>query len=1091
MINSTRCCASLLILTLATLCPAQPTMELAGEWRFALDGEDMGVAEKFFARTLSDKITLPGTLSAQGYGEPPSFQTKWTGDGWRYPKLFKEFQSSENFKFPFFLQPPRTYVGAAWYQRDVQIPADWQNKRLLLHLERPHWQTTVWLDEKKIGSMDSLGVPHEFDLGSDIFPGKHTLTIRIDNRLNINVGPLSHSVTDHTQGNWNGIVGTIQLRATTRAFIDDVRVQPDVNNKLVRMDVTVGGKAEGKVAVRLVPSGPNPDAAGTEPVTATVSDGRATLAINLGARGQLWDEFTPHVYEAEVILESSEGRDVRRVLFGLREVGTQERRITLNGRKIFLRGTLECCIFPLTGHPPTDYKSWERIIRICKSHGLNHIRFHSWCPPKAAFEAADRLGFYFQVECSSWANQGAQIGSGTLLDAWIQAEAERMVKAYGNHPSFLMMCYGNEPAGPNHKKWLQDFVAKWKKTDPRRLYTTGAGWPVMSGSDFHSSPNPRIQGWGEGLKSIINARPPSTDFDWSAFVNKHADAPVISHEIGQWCVYPNFEEIPKYTGYFKAKNFEIFRELGKKSGIGDQARDMLMASGKLQVLAYKHDIEAALRTPDFGGFQLLDLHDFPGQGTALVGVLDAFWDSKGYISPGEFQRFCGPVVPLARMKKLILTTDETLEADLEVAQFGPSSLKQSTPTWKLNNANGVELTKGQMPPRDLSSGDLHKLGAVSVPMKDVKAPAHLILQVEVSGAVNSWDLFVYPAMLDTKPRADVLVTRVLDAAALAALKAGGKVLWLPQPSLVRPDPEHGPVKLGFSPIFWNTAWTNWQPPHTLGILCDPGHPALAGFPTQFHANWQWWEIVTGGTPFILTEHRDQKPIVQVIDDWVTSRKLALVFEASVTGGKLLACSANLGGDLERRSAARQFLRSLLDYAASDAFAPRSTMTLDQLRALVRDPSPTEAMGARILRANSQADGYAPVNLLDGDPKTLWHTAWGEKAPGFPHEVVIELSLRPQITRLRCTPRQDNNRNGLIREYAVYASDDPQSWGEPIAKGSFERNFSPKVITLAKPTESKYIRFVALSGFDAQPFASLAELEFLMPAPPRNDTPHAR
>ena len=353
-------------------------------------------------------------------------------------------------------------------------------------------------------------------------------------------------------------------------------------------------------------------------------------------------------------------------------MGKKDGRLAINGVPIFLRGTLECCIFPLTGYPPTDIDAWRRIVKICKAHGLNHIRFHSWCPPEAAFIAADEAGIYYQVESSAWAsNGGAEIGSGMPLDAWIDVETARMIREYGNHPSFLMMAYGNEPGGPNYKNWLQEWVARWKAKDARRFWTTAAGWPLMPGSDYHNMPEPRIQGWGQGMRSIINAEAPRTDFDWSDHVNVHPDAPFVSHEIGQWCAYPNYGEIPKYTGFFKAKNFEVLQEMAKRNGLLPQAKDFLMASGKLQTLCYKHDIEAAMRTQAFGGFQLLDLHDFPGQGTALVGVLDAFWDSKGYVTADEYARFAGPVVPLARLKKMTWQTNETLEADLQLSTSVP------------------------------------------------------------------------------------------------------------------------------------------------------------------------------------------------------------------------------------------------------------------------------------------------------------------------------------------------------------------------------------------------------------------------------------
>ena len=237
---------------------------------------------------------------------------------------------------------------------------------------------------------------------------------------------------------------------------------------------------------------------------------------------------------------------------------------------------------------------------------------------------------------------------------WLYREAERILKAYGNHPSFMLMPYGNEPGGKKAGAWLAQWVTHWRAADSRRLYTSGSGWPQLPENQFHVTPDPRIQAWGDGLNSRINAKAPETTTDYRDYISQRS-VPVISHEIGQWCVYPNFKEIPKYTGYLKPKNFEIFRDRLQANGLGALAQKFLLASGRLQALCYKEDIESALRTPGMGGFELLDLHDFPGQGTALVGVLDPFWEEKGYITAKEYSRFCNATVPLARLSKRVFT----------------------------------------------------------------------------------------------------------------------------------------------------------------------------------------------------------------------------------------------------------------------------------------------------------------------------------------------------------------------------------------------------------------------------------------------------
>ncbi|MCB1124288.1 MAG: glycoside hydrolase, partial [Verrucomicrobiae bacterium] len=485
-------------------------------------------------------------------------------------------------------------------------------------------KTTVWLDDREIGSDLSLSTPHVYDLGTVEETGRHVLTVQVDNSMVIDIGENSHSVSDHTQGNWNGIVGKIQLEGRSPVWLEDIRIFPDVQSKRIQVKALLrnrtGRQAKGKISLD-VNAGPEIPALKSEPISLnfdTPSDAQeVNLVYSLGENAQLWDEFSPAVYHAQLTLGGEVGgqsfAEESDVTFGLRMVSHDGNQLRINGRKLFLRGTLECAIFPKTGHPPTDVQSWRKVYRAAKAHGLNHLRFHSWCPPEAAFIAADEMGVYLQVEAASWPNQSTTLGDGKPVDTWLEAEAKRILAAYGNHPSFIMMASGNEPGGPNHAAWLTDWVTRRQREDPRRFYTSSSGWPELPVNDYHVTPKPRIQAWGQELDSRINALPPETRTDYRDFMAER-EVPVVAHEIGEWCVYPNFDEIVKYTGYLKPKNFEIFRDWLVQNYMGDQARDFLMASGKLQALCYKEDIESALRTPTMGGFQLLDLHDFPGQG---------------------------------------------------------------------------------------------------------------------------------------------------------------------------------------------------------------------------------------------------------------------------------------------------------------------------------------------------------------------------------------------------------------------------------------------------------------------------------------------
>ncbi|MBE2215301.1 MAG: glycoside hydrolase [Opitutaceae bacterium] len=916
--------------------PASETLPLAGPWRLALDRDDVGLREHWQQRPLDTPIELPGDLAQRGFGDPVAVDTAWIGSLFDRTYFdspdYAPYRQPGNIKVPFWLQPELRYTGVAWYQREIEIPAAWAGRRVVVHLERPHWETRAWLDDRALGRNDSLSTPHEYDLGTAVAPGRHTLTVRVDNRYLVPIGPNSHSISDHTQGNWNGLVGRLELRATAPAWVDDLQVHPRVSSRSARVRGRVGGPAHLPTGarVRLTSS------SGAAIEIGLDAEGRFEAEYHLRPDAALWNEFSPALHTLTATLPNGEARTIT---FGLREIARDGTQFTLNGRRIFLRGTLECAIFPLTGHPPTDVESWRRILKVARAHGLNHLRFHSWCPPEAAFIAGDEEGFYFQIEAASWPNQGAEIGGGHANDAWLISESERILRAYGNHPSFVLMASGNEPHGDNQSRWLAEWVEHLRTLDDRRLYTCSSAWPEIPASDYHVRSEPRIHQWGDHLKSRINAQPPETTTDYRAFIDART-VPVVSHEIGQWCVYPDFDEIARYTGYLKPRNFEIFRDSLAEHGMADQARAFLHASGKLQALCYKEEIESALRTPGMAGFQLLDLHDFPGQGTALVGVLNAFWEEKGYITAAEYHRFAGPTVPLARLARRVFTADETLEAGIEVTHFGATPLTGAQATWRLTTAAGTVVASGALPARDVPIGSAIALGRISVPLSGLPIPAPAACRLEVAlpgpDAVNSWDVWIYPATVEPSVPSMLIQANALDDATLAALEAGATVFLSIPPDRVAPDPRRGKIALGFSSIFWNTAWTNQQAPHTLGILCDPAHPALAAFPTESHSNWQWWYPVMRAGAMILDDMpRDLRPIVQVIDDWFTNRRLALVFEARVGRGRLLVSSIDLVGASD--PVCRQLHASLLTYAASESFRPEVEVQPAALRALTAQP----------------------------------------------------------------------------------------------------------------------------------------------------------
>ena len=743
------------------------------------------------------------------------------------------------------------------------IPEAWRGQRITLLLERTKF-TSVWVDEIAFESQDSLATPQVRDLSAALTPGRHRLTILVDNnpkRWPINGG---HQLSNHTQGNWNGILGRIELQATEPVWIEEVQVYPNVAAKSARLRVTVGNTTQRSGRGALTAEH------GTSRRTVEISwdekGAAADIELPLGADAKTWDEFAPNLEEIAVTLETAPAaRQTTRVRFGLCEFRTRGTQFVVNGRTTFLRGKHDACVFPLTGRPPMDLAGWERVFTIAKDYGINHYRFHSWCPPEAAFEAADRLGIYLQPELP---NFGGDISKQPEAAQFTLEEGKRILRAFGNHPSFVMFALGNEMHGGRDVR--AGIVKQLRAFDPRHLFAQASNYdldkPEFAEGDDYWTTFRTAKGADGAVRGSyahvdaplghIQAGPPATTNDYTRAI-ANVSVPVIGHEIGQYQTFPNFREIPKYTGVMRATNFEVFRQRLQAKGLLDQADDFVRASGALAVLCYREEIEAALRTPGFGGFQLLDLQDFPGQGTALVGILDAFMDSKGLISPEQWRAFCAETVPLALFPKYTWTTEETFRAEVKVANYGPTTRPRQTLSWTLAEAGGKRLASGSLPAADIPQGALTRLGEISVPLANASAPRKLLLAIAIEGTKfrNHYDLWVYPPKPDTAPPGNVTIARALDEEALKRLTDGGRVLLLPKLETLTNS-----IAGFFAGDFWcYPMFRHGKPPGTLGILCDPKHPALAQFPTEFHANWQWFHLLMNSRAYDPRRHAGGLP----------------------------------------------------------------------------------------------------------------------------------------------------------------------------------------------------------------------------------------
>ena len=919
-------------------------IDLSGEWLFALDRD----ATMQPGQPLSETVRLPGTTDTNQKGDPLARRDETT----HLSRLY-------------------SYKGRAWYRKTVDIPKTWKKRRVWLYLERTK-PTAVYVDGKPQGALESVSTGHEYDLTAMLSPGRHTIDIMVDNGESVPPQLLgsSHAYTEDTQTNWNGIIGDIYLEAVPERGIVSLDVRPDAQRKMVAVKALLRGKLKGKdhITVRVEPYGWNGYV-----TTLDLWPGRSDYAftqtnegmwlecvVPLGNEAHLWSEFSPDFYDLELRWE---GVDRLSKPFGLVEFQAADHHFTVNGIKTFLRGKHDACVFPLTAHVPMDDAAWRKYLGKCKHYGINHVRFHSWCPPEAAFLAADALGIYLQPELPFWGDFKAD---DERLMTYLHREGERIIRTYGHHPSFVMFALGNELWGSIEK--MAEFVSDFRQINPDILYTFGSNYylgyqGVKPGMDYFTTCRVGGEAWGsydshtrgsfsfadafEG--GVLNHFAPNLTMNFEEGCSR-SSVPVISHETAQFQTYPDYDEMRKYTGVLTPCNMEVFQHRLQQAGMGDQAKAFHRASGAWSLELYKADIEMDLRTRNMAGFQLLDLQDYPGQGSAYVGMLDALMDEKNCFDDNAqyaWQGFCAPVVPLLQTERYCLTTADMLRAQLLVANYGGTSLRGQQLTWQLSYEEPGSRLIGASKEGTLTiqTDDLGLLtvGEIAVPMTTfgpVPRQLWMSLTMDEGRIHNEYKLWVYPADTDLEPlKKDILITRRMDASTARQLEEGASVLLMPDSTLFAGNT----VGSLFMTDYWNyrmfkTICENNNKavsPGTLGLLTDPSHPLFSSFPTDSHTDWQWWPVVRESTPLILDNlPTSYRPLVQVIDNIERNHKLGLVMEFAVGKGRLLLCMSDLE-TVAQRPEGKAFYRSVLEYMHSDRFRPTTSFRLSELLPLLQ------------------------------------------------------------------------------------------------------------------------------------------------------------
>ncbi|MDO5397338.1 MAG: glycoside hydrolase family 2 TIM barrel-domain containing protein [bacterium] len=871
-------------------------LDLSGAWLYKTDYDDCGTAREYYKETFElGGFMLPGSSCENGIGKKQKYYDEFTKEAVRAPR--------ERFE----------YVAPLWLQREITVPEEFEGKYIRLFLERVNIASELWIDGEKIDrQIVELSAPHIYNLTGRLTPGKHTMTLRIDNRNLLNTDSMASGYSIDTQGYWNGVIGRMELQCEDIFHLENIRVYPKENGIDVKLTETSDVRS------------PFETRSAELELSVTAPDGRRLKAKRFSRRLfnsrqveylsyeiddiEYWDEFNPALYTLNVKFECGGSADRKSVKFGMRTIKTENKKILLNNKQIALRGTIDCAIYPLTGYPPTDIDVWRKNFKIIQSYGLNHVRFHAWCPPDCAFCAADELGLYVSVEMPLWLNRDVcalELGEDSAHRAYFTQEAVAISKTYGNHPSFIMFSNGNENMGDF--ELLDDITTQIKAYDKRRIYTLTSNFdhPVLPCEDYlcaYEAGGHRVR-----IQTMQDEAAESTSLDFSAAVND-VPVPIVSFEVGQYCVYPNVDITEKYTGNILPVNFDVIKKEMIKKNVYHKLADYIKASGDLAVKLYKEDIEAALRTKDFGGFELLSLCDYTGQSTATVGILDAFFDSKGLIEPEQFRQFCNTVVPLFKAKRILKNT-ETLEAELDLYDYGRTRIDNPIFDLKIYNGNVIFY--------QVQTG----AGKISVPLDSIEKSSQLKVELSVGAYTNSWNIYVFA---DSKINSDVRIIKTAEELQ-EAISNGGR-------AIVTADCIKNPIEGSFVPVFWSPVHFPSQRP--CGAVIDDMHPIFKDFPSGKYPDYQWKTLLDNSKSVDISAFgKNFKTIVETVPNFVDNTPSSPLFEAVIGNAELLFC----GFDLNRADEpSKQLKNSIISYFNSKDVNFKNRVNVKEFLSLLRN-----------------------------------------------------------------------------------------------------------------------------------------------------------
>ncbi|WP_440112763.1 glycoside hydrolase family 2 protein [Paenibacillus sp. QZ-Y1] len=949
------------------------TLNLNGTWQFRLDSGSLASLQEPSQLPQADdsaweEIQIPGSWEEQGYGDEPEYQRidTWTKE--------------------------REYEGTAWYAQNVQVPVDDLDCQYVFRLKGARWTTDLWINGHYAGQQDSLVNQQKWNVTSLIKHGAlNRIELRVDNTMKFPLAG-SHIHSLHTATAWGGITGGAFLDRLPAYRIHRLRIQPEVTKGTISVQCAVSAPVNKSAeALQLYMDIQHPDGSwlprqsykielniqkSFEEVSGDVLEASCEidswqLKLSEGNGIALWSDESPDLYRAMISLHDDvQELDRMEQTFGMRSFAAKGKQLELNSIPVFLRGYVDCCIFPLTGYPVWDKDHYVQQFRIARSYGFNHVRLHGWSAPEPFWEAADEEGMLVQAELPHWSRlfENRDHSAPAEVLSYLTQELDGLLQSLHKHPSFVMFSMGNELIGANGHPELNELVNRARQLDPTRLYTDNTGFGQLPAQGREGDYHIQSLNWHPPLTSELSAVPDTT-LDYHA-VTRLANCPVVGHEHAQFTMYVRPEERQKYTGVLRPSWLQPIEDSLARKGLTEDLENFQQASGTHLVRSLKEAMERVRRTPDAAGVQLLDIRDFPGQGHATTGILDVFWDSKGIAEPEEFRQFNGNVVLLLSCSQRTFYAGEPIRIEARISHYGQKLIQDATIHWRLVSDDVVQ-DQGEWSYGNTSRGSVHEVGSLITKAPLQKAASfHIEAQLRSGDsnmiATNVWHGWSFPfyqvhsqsnriwntlpelqpllpeahhdcvdhldgyQVLNHRER-DLVIIQALTPNTLDYLVNGGSV-WLQTST----EGLYDPIVTKYLPVFWNYLMFATQPGATMGMHLQDQVPLLGSFPHDRASNWQWYHLVNGTPAICLDTLHGVRPLIEVIDHFHRAKRLAYAFEVKVGKGKLLVSSLPFANpSMMKRPEAAYLFQEMITYLLGNHFDPDASVSVGELLGIVK------------------------------------------------------------------------------------------------------------------------------------------------------------